>query len=232
MSQQINLYDVRLRPRRLVLTGQRMVMALAVVVTLSGAWAFWVRGQAESANAEAARLVAETKEWQAKHDVLARQMAEKRLPAALQSELETARTMLSVRQEVIGELDSGRLGNAEGFSGLFTGFSRQADRELWLTGFVVSLGGHEIEIHGKLFDSTRLPGYVQRLSTDPAFKGRRFAALTMASVEPVEAKPGVTTVTPQPVAAAGETLKLPRHIEFVLRSENAGEGAKSTEARK
>lgn len=232
MSQQINLYEVRLRPRRLVLTGQRMVMAWVVVIALSGAWAFWARGQAESANAEAARLVVETKEWQAKHEALARQMAEKRLPAALQNELDTARAMLTVRQEVIGLLDSGRLGNAEGFSGIFTGFSRQADRELWLTGFVVSLGGQEIEIHGKLFDSTRLPGYVQRLSTDPAFKGRRFAALTMASVEPVETKPGAATPAPQPVVAAGDASKLPRHVEFVLRSENAGEGAKSTEARK
>ena len=230
MSQQINLYEARLRPRHLLLTGRRLSMALAVAIVLLAAWAVWTREQADLANAEAARLMAEVKDLQGKHEALSRQMVEKRLPAALQNELDNARAMLSVRREVVGLLDSGRLGNTAGFSDVFAGFARQADRDLWLTGFSIGLGGQEIEIRGKLFDSSRLPGYVQRLSADPAFQGRRFAALTMDSVD-LEAKAAAAPGTPPAAPGTGDAAKLPRHVEFVLRSENAPDTLKP-EARK
>ena len=232
MSQQINLYDVRLWPRRLLVSGKRVALAAVAVIVLSMVWAAWANMRADRASAEAARVVAEVKDWQSRHDALAKQIADKRLPPALQNELDTTRAIVAVRQEVVGLLDSGRLGTVEGFSGIFSGFSRQADRDLWLTGFVVSRGGQEIEIRGKLFDSTRLPGYVQRLSADPVFKGRRFAALTMDSIDPQEAKPGVVAGSGPAAPVLGEALKLPRHIEFVLRSEHAGDAVKSSEAGK
>ena len=49
MSQQINLYEARLRPRVLLLTGQRLALALAVVLLLGGSLAFVARRQADQA---------------------------------------------------------------------------------------------------------------------------------------------------------------------------------------
>lgn len=229
MSQQINLYEVRLRPRRLLLTGQRLAIAFGVVLVLCVGGASWARWQAGLVGAESQRLQAEVKTWQEKHDALAKQMAEKRLPAELQAELDHAKTMVAVQMDVIGLLDAGKLGNTEGFSNVFRGFARQTERDLWLTGFSVSQGGQEIEIRGKLFDSTKLPAYVQRLGSDPAFQGRRFAALTVASVNPADSK-AIATVVPQEVMPASGP-KLPRHVEFVLRSENAGDTTKATGAK-
>lgn len=232
MSQQINLYEARLRPRHLLLTGQRLAVALVAVLVLAGGLAFLARGQAGQAGAEVIRGQAEVKALQEKHDALVRQMAERKIPAALQNELDNARAMQSVRKEVVALLDSGKLGHTDGFSKIFYGFSRQATGDLWLTGFAVSLGGQEIEIRGKLLDAAKLPGYVQRLGLDPAFQGRRFAALTMDSVDPAEVKPGAVASVVPVASAQAVPLRLPRHVEFVLRSEHGGEPDKSTEGRK
>ena len=100
------------------------------------------------------------------------------------------------------------------------GFARQTQPDLWLTGFAVTDGGEGIEIRGRLLDPAKLPVYMQRLRSEPVFAGRRFAALEMKGVDPVEPK-DVAVNSP---AAAGESLsvpelKLPRFVEFVLRSE-------------
>jgi hypothetical protein len=80
-----------------------------------------------------------------------------------------------------------------------------------------------------------LPTYVQSLSAEPVFQGRRFAALEMRDVEPDEqpvAEPSVGKVGADNGATQALPLKLPRFVEFVLRSENmsatdsAGKGAK------
>jgi hypothetical protein len=98
-------------------------------------------------------------------------------------------------REVIEVLDSGMLGNTDGFSGLMTGFARQSQTDLWLTGFRVT-GNGEIEIQGRLLDPAKLPVYVQRLSSEPVFQGRHFAALEMRGVDPEEQVPEQAGVIP------------------------------------
>ncbi|SDI19221.1 hypothetical protein [Propionivibrio dicarboxylicus] len=230
MSQQINLYESRLRPRELLLNGRRLAAAFVSVLLLGSGWAVAARHQADQASAELVQVQSVLKDVQSKHDALYKQVMERKLSDALQNELDKMRAMLSVREEVVVMLDSGRLGNTAGFSELFRGFARNTTNDWWLTRFAVDLGGQEIEIVGKVLDAGKLPNYVQRLSGDSAFQGRRFAALTMSSVDPSEAKP-------EDAAGADKSkdkpeFRLPRHIEFVLRTENAGDSAKSGELKK
>lgn len=121
-------------------------------------------------------------------------------------------------------LDSGALGSTQGFAPVFVGFSRLASADLWLTGFSVSHGGADIEIRGRMFDAARLPAYVQRLSAEPAFQGRRFAALTLQRQTPeAEATAGSAAVpVPTGTAATVPVATGPRFVDFVLRSERGG----------
>jgi len=127
-----------------------------------------------------------------------------------------------VRSEVMALLESGKLGNTTGFSSFMTGFARQVQADLWLTGFRVTTGGDEIEIRGRLIDPTRLPAYVQRLSTEPVFQGRRFATLEMQGVDPDEpnADQSAAPKAGDKGSASLSEGRLPRFVEFVLRSEN------------
>jgi hypothetical protein len=65
---------------------------------------------------------------------------------------------------------------------------------------------------------------VQRLSSEPVFKGRRFAALEMRDVEPEEQKPDSAGAVKAgtPGTQILPTPRLPRYVEFALRSENGG----------
>lgn len=228
MSQQINLYEARLRPSQEWLTGRRVaVLALVLLVMLAGGTVF-ARLSAERAEKDLAAWKSEVLAEQEKLAALNKSFAERRLPAALQSELETTRAMLATRKDVVALIDSGRLGNSSGFSEIMYGFARQASGDLWLSGFSVSMGGQEIEIRGRLFDSGKLPGYVQRLSREPVFQGRRFAALDMQSIDADGSRSGSSDSVPAAPAGAVPVARLPRHVEFVLRSENAGDATKAT----
>ena len=70
-----------------------------------------------------------------------------------------------------------------------------------------------IEIRGRLTDPALLPVYIGRLNAEPAFAGRRFAALDMKGVEPAPAS------AETPAAPPARAAVLPRHTEFVLRTE-------------
>lgn len=227
MSQQINLYEARLRPRRELLSGRNVGLALLLVLGVCLALAIIVRQDAARSVAELSRVQLELKTAQDALTALSASLAERRIAPAVQAELEMARATLLMRKNVLALLDSGRLGNSTGFSGVMAGFSRQAQNDLWLTGFAVGMGGQEIEIRGRLLDPARLPAYVQRLSSEPVFQGRRFATLTMNSVDPLEAKPEAGAVPAAPAAtlhvAATAAPKLPRYVEFVLRSEHGAD---------
>lgn len=213
MSQQINLYEARLRPVREWATGRRLAVAGACALAVCVAGALTVRVLASEREQALAQAQAALKAEQEQLAQLTRQMAERKLPPALQGELEQARALLGARREVLGVLDSGALGNAHGFAPIFVGFSRLASTDLWLTGFSVSHGGADIEIRGRMFDAARLPAYVQRLSAEPAFQGRRFATLTLQRQAPeLEG-----AAMPAGTASPG-----PRFIDFVLRSERGG----------
>ena len=235
MSQQINLYEDRLRPRHELATARNLTVCTALVFVAVAALALWTSSDAKRKTEAATSVQKQLAEEQKSLADLAKVMADRKVSPALVSERDSLKVVLAQRQEVMTVLDSGQLGNTAGFSAVMTGFARQTLTDLWLTGFTVTMGGEGIEIHGRLFDPAKLPAYVQSLSAEPVFQGRRFAALEMRDVEPVDqpvAVPPAGKVGADNGATQALPLKLPRFVEFVLRSENmpatdsVGKGAK------
>lgn len=222
MSQQINLYEERLRPRHELASGRHVGVAALVLLAGVAAVAVWTNREAAQKEATAAQLQAEVGERQAQLTALAKAVSERRTSPALAGELEKVKETLAARKAAVEQLDSGRLGSAGGFAEIFAGFARQAraNPNLWLTGFAVARGGEAIEIRGRTLDAAVLPAYVQRLGSEPAFRGRRFAGLEMLDRELKD-----EGAAPEP--ASGKTAAAPpRFVEFVLRSESAVEGPK------
>ena len=230
MSQQINLYEARLRPRHELATARNLGVCTLFLLVLMTALAVWTRVDADRKSDAAAMVRKQQGEEQEKMVALSKLIAERKVSPALTTEIEVTKAILAARKEVMAVLDSGKLGNSSGFSAFMSGFARQAQNDLWLTGFSVIQGGEEIEIRGRLLDPARLPAYVQRLSGEPVFKGRRFAALEMRDVEP-DVKKAEPPAGAKPMDAGLQPqLKLPRYAEFVLRSENAGGANVSSQA--
>ena len=228
MSQQINLYELRLRPRHEWITGRNVGVVFGILLAVVIALGVYARLGADRASVELKRLQTDVASTQEKLVALNKVLVERKIPEALLAELDNAKSLVISRKEVLDILDSGQLGNSTGFSEIMYGFARLASSDLWLTGFSVSLGGQEIEIRGRLLDSKKLPAYVQRLSAEPVFQGRRFATLDMQSVEPDATRPEVEGNVQKPQSPASLAVAVPqlvRYVEFVLRSENAGTGA-------
>lgn len=228
MSQQINLYEARLRPRHELAVARNLgIAALALLLLMTGL-ALWSRLEASRAAAAAEQSQKALAGAQEQLTVLSRTVAQRKVSPALAAELELAKSGLAVREEVMAVLDSGKLGNTAGFSSFMTGFARLSQSDLWLTGFSLTLGGEAVEIRGRALDAARLPAYVQRLSGEKVFRGRRFAALEIHSVDPADEKAELPRTAPPQGAQA--VASLPRYVEFVLRSEQvavpAGEGGK------
>ncbi len=228
MSQQINLYDSRLRPQHELASARNLGVAAALLLTLMTALSLQAGFAARQKSALASAAQTVLLEEQDKLATLSKDVAQRELPPLLKSELEMAKTMLTARKEALDILESGTLGNGAGFSALMSGFARQTQPDLWLTGFSLSAGGAEIEIRGRTLDPAKLPAYVQRLSAEPVFQGRRFAALEMRGVDaeaPEPDQPGGSGAA-DALAQPPPVLKLPRFAEFVLRSDHAYQEAK------
>lgn len=235
MSQQINLYEARLRPRHELATGRNLGVCVLVLLLVIGLWSTWASVDATRKTEAATALQKQLSEEQEKLVALSKLVAQQQVSPALLAEIESVKATLATRNDVLVVLGSGNLGNTTGFFSVLAGFARQVQPDLWLTGFQVTRGGDEIEIRGRLLDPAKLPAYVQRLSGEQAFQGRRFATLEMRGVDPVE-PPADQAHAPVAVgertSAAPAALALPAFVEFVLRSENAGRpGRAETSAR-
>ena len=231
-SAQINLYEARLRPRHELPVARNLGWATLAVLAVTVLLAVWARID-ESRNTEASvALQSKLSTEQTQLAELSKALSQRRVSPTLAADLEVARTMLAARNEVVAVLDSGKLGNSTGFSKFMLGFSRQAQPDLWLTGFSVTAGGQEIEIRGRLLDPAKLPIYMQRLRAEPVFEGRRFAALEMKGVDPDEQKGEATAAntSPENGQQTASELKLPRFVEFVLRSEKVAGSDTAQEA--
>ena len=159
MSQQINLYDARLRPQHELATARNLgicaLVLLAVMTAFSLRVGFEAKQQTQLASVSQKQMI----ETQEKLASLSKMVAQREVSPTLKSELDIAKTMLSARTEALEVLESGKIGNTSGFSAFMSGFARQTQAGLWLTGFSVSAGGEEIEIRGRLLDPAKLPGY-------------------------------------------------------------------------
>lgn len=222
MSQQINLYEARLRPRRELATGRNLGVAAMVLMAVVAGTAVWAGAMAGRKAEAAAALQKQVSEQQQQLTALSKAIAEQRVSPVLAAELDKARATLAARAEVVEQLDSGRQGSSAGFSAVFRGFARQAQLNLWLTGFVVARGGEDIEIHGRALDASLLPAYVQRLGSEPAFRGRRFSGMEMLDKEQVDEQEERAVKTTEAKAPAQPAVRPPRFVEFVLRSDDAG----------
>lgn len=208
MSQQINLLDPSLLPRRDWLSPAWVgAMLLGVVGVLIAAAVFgWLREAQEREHFAAAER--RLRDAQSQLTSLAAQQSRQIIDPALQGEVALVEQVLSAKEEVVQVLDRGALGERKGFSAYMYGFARQGVEGVWLTGFDLSAGRNTLEVRGRMRQESLLPRFVQQLNQEPVFQGRRFAALDMKRLD-----------TPKMPPVAGEqalTVNPQNVVEFVL----------------
>jgi hypothetical protein len=122
----------------------------------------------------------------------------------LNAELESLDALLAGRNEVIGVLKSGALGDTKGVSEYFRAFARQAVDGLWLTGFTVIGAGNDISIEGRPCALSLCR------SISSAWAGKTLCAATGFGTLSVQ--------TPTETTANGEIHKTAEYLEFHMAS--------------
>lgn len=210
MSQQINLLLPALRPRFDWLALPVVAGAALVGLVLLGVLTALGASKSASLKASEAEIKGQVLAAQQQIQSLGQRLAARQGDVMLDRQITTARLGVTQRQEVLSLIAQGDVAQGNAYSGLLQGFSRQTVEGVWLQGF--GFAEKNIEIRGRLTDPALLSTYINKLNNEPAFAGRRFAALDMNGVDPADEK--------RPDSSAATAIRAPaRYTEFVLRTE-------------
>lgn len=184
MLRNINLYDARFLKKRDWLAGRTVaLLALAAVflVTLGAGGVRWSLAQQELQ----ARMVGEQLlRARASFADLARLLSSRKPDQALLDEIAALRRDTELTRETEKALQEMANGDQQVNLGEMLRVLARANVEgMWLTGLTVADGGRDLEIRGRVLDQLLLPAYLRRLEGEPAFRGRRFAALEMRGMQ-------------------------------------------------
>jgi hypothetical protein len=146
---------------------------------------------------------------------VATEFAPRQKNPAVDAELLDAERQLAALREVSGVLERGELGNTQGYAEYFRALARQHVDGLWLTGVSITGAGIDIAVRGRALDPQRVPGYLNRLTSEPIMRGKAFGSLQIAQGAAGSRIEDGKTV-PAPYVA--------QYVEFSLSS--APEGAK------
>ena len=194
MPQQINLLDASLQRKREPLGSLTGLAAVASTLIVVAALVLGLQHLSAQMAVQAGTLEHTLADLQARSAAVAPAPASRRA-----GELARLRALEAGQRRLRAALESGQAGSTQAYSEYLTALSRQTDGTLWLTGFMVAQDGRSLDIGGRMTDPRQLPGYLRRLNSEPLFRGREFAQLSLKAVDPS--------------AASGSGL-----AEFTLRS--------------
>ncbi len=212
MSQQINLFNPAFSKQRELFTASMLVQALAVLVLVMVSVYGYQYRQVMLLDKQIKTGATSLTQEQARLVKVAAEHAPRQKDAALEKRVAEMEQQLKGEEEVLEVLQSGRLGNTQGYSGYMRAFARQTVNGLWLTEFGIKGAGKEMLLGGRTLRPELVPAYIQRLNQEVAMQGRDFAALEMQ-------RPKMES------ASKDKPLKVKNYLEFRLHSGFA-EGAK------
>lgn len=211
MSQQINLVNDALRRQKDILSPLVLVRLVAGFFLLLCLIAGYLFQQTYKLEAERANWARQAENAKNSLTQTAQQFPSRQPSAALQAELKDTEAKTQSRDRVLHVLNSGSVGQSQGFSALMESFARQGVNGLWLTGISVSGAGDQMRISGSAMSADLIPQYIARLSSEPALRGRKFTALQVGQPKPMA-----------PVAqSTAVSAVAPPYVEFVLSAEAA-----------
>ncbi|MBL8481020.1 MAG: hypothetical protein JNJ60_02405 [Rhodocyclaceae bacterium] len=219
MSQNINLFDPALRPRRDLLRAVPLAAAWFACLLLVGAaaWAAQAERGKRQDELQSARQDAERERKRfASAGALIRQL---RPDAELLAELQRLEQAEGALGEVARTLKRGLPGAGSGFAPALRALAASRHESIWLTHIELAAGGAEINLAGRALDAAALPDWIGRLSAQAQFHGHSFADLSIRRPPAAPADLPAASAAPPGAGAAG--TELASYVEFRLAAHPA-----------
>ncbi len=215
MSQQINLYNPQLLPRKNYLPARTMAQAFGLILAGGLLLALYNGRQVAALERQVAAGKADLAARQARKLKVAQQFPPRQKDKALDVAIERAERERSALVELDDVLRRGEFGNTRGYSAYFRAFARSRVEGLWLTEVDILGAGNAIGLQGRVVSAGLLPRYIGGLANEPVLKGKSFARLELAA-----GKKGGPAAAPAaaPSAAAPAVAAAPAFLEFSLQA--------------
>ena len=198
MPQQINLCTPILLAQKRYFSAQTMLQAVAVFVVLGGALCmYWVSSLNAASAGFKKTLDAQAPELASlQAAVAASKVSAGSGEAALEQELQVARTERTQRQLVLEELRRGIVKEGHGHAARLQLVASSIPAQVWVTD--VKADESQLDVSGFTLEPAALNEWVAKLAVSPLLQGQHLAAV---KVEKVKADPAITSSATQTGAA-------------------------------
>ena len=170
--QQINLYQERFKEKKLWVSAIQVAVTLLLVIAAAAIWSFLLHHEFEQVEQRNRVVKVErdqvTAELATANAELAKLLEDNRLDLKIEN---TAR-QISARKKVLNFVDANQFGSGQGFSDFLVALSNLHVDDIWLNR--IRLAENFVQIRGSALNATEVPGYFDRFSAEPIFKGNRF----------------------------------------------------------
>jgi hypothetical protein len=182
MTQQVNLYAPAVQEKAGPLWTALAIAAVTTALLL--AFHQWIRDENDKLQVRvkqsAAQLATEKNAVKSMKDALATRTD----PARLAAELAALKTRATEAQEIMSQLQSGKLGTLDGYGGYMLTLARVGEPGVWLTSLKISDAGKSLEVEGRSLQADGVLRYAGELNRQVAPFG--------ATLTSVEMTPGVS----------------------------------------
>ena len=230
MSQSINLFDLRLRRHRELVSAANIAGAVVVLTVVMIAYGVilqhWIK-EVDGHYQQAAETLRVTRGHVAS-------LASRPVPQPsieLRQEMVVAEARVQTRRELLEKLRGGAIGSSEGFSKYLGALARQRTDGVWLTGVTIGAAGAEFTLRGRALAAEKLPEYMGMLNREQALRGKPIGEMKLLQKQqeiplaPGAANAGAaaTGATKAGSATAADRPRV-RVIEFTIGGDAAAAG--------
>jgi hypothetical protein len=227
VSGQINLFSTAYRVKSKPFSAVWIVSGAAIVVAVI--LAYYALQARQLASLRTARTTSEAQIKQLRDQVAAAgQRTRKTQDKALEDQVAGLDALVKSRQELFIWLQTGQVGNREGYAKILTALARQHLEGVWLTGIEISGPQSDFIVKGRAVRADLLPDYIKILRNEEAFRGKSISALqlTEGEIDPnTDQKTATGVVNIAPAAAKMQAERAPRPrirvVEFAIGSDAA-----------
>lgn len=231
MSQQINLFNPIFLKQRKYFSAATMLQIIGIVAVAT----FGIYGYAVQERMRVQGLAMELERKMHKQrgqlaELVTQTTAHQR-STLLESEIARIRKQIRSGNELLARIQTGELGNTQGFGRYLEAFARRTLHGVWLTGFSVGEGESDVTLRGRVLNPDLVAPYVRLLNDEPVMRGRKVLELTLSAVKLAPARamsPALGAAPSAPVggnAAAAEFLEFRMVIPRSIGGPSAGIGA-------
>lgn len=178
MSRQINLYSPAFRHQAKKFSAVWTVAAVVAIAAGMSAYYAWDTQQLRGLSARRSEAEAQLKQLREQLVALG-QGGQRTKNKAIEDQVARAENLLKSRQELFGRLQSGEIGNRDGYAKFLAALARQRVEGVWLTGVEISGPGNDFALDGRAIRADLLPGFIKLLRNEEALRGKPIGTLAL-----------------------------------------------------